>query len=181
MIVQRAPHVRLVSASEQVSPPATLEQAFRMHVRYVGKIAFRILGRDEEVDDVVQDVFLAAFKGLRALREPDAIKGWLATVTVRVATRRLRRRKLRDFFGFDQHPYDDVAAEGASPEQRAVLASIYAMIDKLPISERVAWTLRHVEGMALEEVASACACSLATAKRRIAAARQKIDQAVSDD
>lgn len=151
-----------------------------MHVRYVSAIALRILGRDDEVDDVVQDVFLAGFKGLRALREPDAIKGWLATVTVRVATRRLRRRKLRGLFGLDERQYDDVAAEGASPEQRALLASVYRVIDELPVRERVAWTLRHVEGMALEEVARACGCSLATAKRRITAAHDKIDQAVCD-
>jgi RNA polymerase sigma-70 factor, ECF subfamily len=179
--VQRAPHVRLLPpAGQEVGPPATLEQAFRMHVRYVSAIALRVLGRDDEVDDVVQDVFLAAFKGLRSLREAHAIKGWLATVTVRVASRRLRRRKLRGFFGLDERQYDDVAAEGASPEQRALLASVYAVIDKLPVNERVAWTLRHVEGMALEEVAKVCDCSLATAKRRIAAAHEKIDQAVSD-
>lgn len=167
-------------AGGAVSPPSTVEQAFRAHLRYVSAIALRILGRDDEVDDVVQDVFLAAFKGLRALREMDAIKGWLATVTVRVATRRLRRRKLRGFFGLDEHQYDDVAAQGASPEQRALLASVYALIDKLPVNERIAWTLRHVEGMQLDDVARACGCSLATAKRRIAAAHEKIDQAVSD-
>jgi RNA polymerase sigma-70 factor (ECF subfamily) len=37
-------------------------------------------------------------------------------------------------------------------------------------SVRIAWTLRMVEGLELAEVASACGCSLATAKRRIAAA-----------
>lgn len=181
MVVQRVPHVRLVPpAAEEMSPPATLEQAFRLHARYVSAIALRIVGRDDEVDDIVQDVFLAGFKGLRALREPQAIKGWLATVTVRVATRRLKRRKLRGLFGLDDRQYDDVAGAGASPEERALLASVYAIIDKLPVKERVAWTLRHVEGMALEEVARVCDCSLATAKRRIAAAHDKIDEALSD-
>jgi RNA polymerase sigma-70 factor (ECF subfamily) len=40
----------------------------------------------------------------------------------------------------------------------------------------VAWTLRHVEGESLEEVAVLCDCSLATAKRRIASAHEKIKQ-----
>jgi RNA polymerase sigma-70 factor (ECF subfamily) len=167
-------------AGQDISPPETLEQAFRTHVRYVAAIALRILGRDDEVDDVVQDVFLAAFKGLRSLREPAAIKYWLATVTVRVATRRLRRRKLRGWLGLDERQYDGVAADSASPEQRALLSAVYAIIDKLPVNERIAWTLRHVEGMALEEVAQVCRCSLATAKRRIAAAHDQIDRAVSD-
>ena len=64
----------------------------------VARIASRILGRDnEEVDDLVQDVFAEAATGLARLRDTSAgsLKGWLATVTVRVATRRLRARRLR--------------------------------------------------------------------------------------
>jgi RNA polymerase sigma-70 factor (ECF subfamily) len=55
------------------------------------------------------------------------------------------------------------------------------VLDELPAAERLAWTLRHVEGERLEQVARQCGCSLATAKRRIAAAQDAIEQAVSDD
>lgn len=48
------------------------------------------------------------------------------------------------------------------------------MLESLPLEERLAWSLRHVEGHALEEVAAACDCSLATAKRRIAAAEANV-------
>jgi RNA polymerase sigma-70 factor (ECF subfamily) len=54
------------------------------------------------------------------------------------------------------------------------LAKVYAVLDALPSDERVAWSLRHVEGERLERVAELCGCSLATAKRRIAAAHQRI-------
>ena len=45
-----------------------------------------------EVDDLVQDVFVEVLRGLKRLREPAAFKGWLAQITVRTATRRLRQR-----------------------------------------------------------------------------------------
>ncbi len=167
-------------AGSEPAPPPSLEAAFRLYVRYVGAIALKVLGREEDVDDVVQDVFLIAWKGLRTLRDADAAKQWLGTVTVRVASRRLRVRRLRAFFGLDERAYQDVAAPGASPEQRALLASVYAALDRVPVAERVAWTLRHVEGMELVEVAAACRCSLATAKRRIAAARAKLDKELGD-
>jgi RNA polymerase sigma-70 factor (ECF subfamily) len=166
---------------EATSEPLTLDGAFRRYASYVGAIALKILGRDAEVDDVVQDVFLIAYKGLGSLRDEGVIKHWLGTVAVRVASRRLRIRRLRSFFGLGERDYDDVAAPGATPEQRALLASIYAILDTLPVNDRLAWTLRNVEGMDLQTVAEMCNCSLATAKRRIAAAAAIIDKALADE
>ena len=62
--------------------PAAL---FRRYAAYVATCAHRLLGADDELDDVVQEVFLVALRGLRGLRDPEAIRGWLATVTVRRA------------------------------------------------------------------------------------------------
>ena len=49
-------------------PPLALDAAFRVYAPYVAAIAFKLLGRDHEVDDVVQDVFLAGHRGLASLR-----------------------------------------------------------------------------------------------------------------
>jgi RNA polymerase sigma-70 factor (ECF subfamily) len=176
-----ASHLRVVSPRPETHGAPTLEVAFRRYASYVGAIALKILGRDSEVDDVVQDVFLVAFKGLRALRDEGAIKHWLGTVTVRVASKRLRVRRLRAFFGLGERDYDDVAAPGATPEQRALLASVYAILDTLPVNDRLAWTLRVVEGLDLQTVAQMCNCSLATVKRRVAAAAAIIDRAIADE
>jgi RNA polymerase sigma-70 factor (ECF subfamily) len=141
----------------------------------------RLLGRDDEVEDVVQDVFLIALNGLSQVREPGALRAWLATVTVRVSRERLRLRRLKSFLRFDDTPtYEDVAAPGASPEERALLAQVYAILDALPVNERIAWTLRYIEGQPLADVAALVGCSLATAKRRIAAAHNVIDRSVAD-
>jgi RNA polymerase sigma-70 factor (ECF subfamily) len=50
----------------------------------------------------------------------------------------------------------------------------------LPTAERIAWSLRTIEGLTLPAVAAACGCSLATAKRRIAAARAAIADHVGE-
>ena len=180
-----APHLRLVPPpspdGQAPSSPTDFEAIFRQHARYVAAIALRVLGRDDEIDDVVQDVFLAAMKELGALRSPGALKGWLATVTVRHAMRRLRRRRLRRFLRLDRGQGHEVAAPGATPEQRALLVRVYGMLDRLPVPERVAWTLRHLEGEQVDAVAQLCGCSLATAKRRIAAAHEAIERMIGDD
>src|SRR3954447_14241879 len=86
---------------EQRSERTDASSIFRRYSPYVAAIALRLLGRDDDVDDVVQDVFLASLRGLTALRDPAAIRGWLATVTVRTTRRRLRMRRLRAMVGLD--------------------------------------------------------------------------------
>ncbi len=163
------------------APAEGLDALFRRYAPYVARVALRILGRSDEVDDLVQDVFLAAHRGLGRLREPAAVKGWLATVAVRSARRRLRARRLRAFFGLDRPAdYAEVADGAASPETRALLARLYRVLDGLPAAERIAWALRHVEGERLDRVALLCGCSLATAKRRVAAAQATLEREVSD-
>lgn len=159
----------------RVQEAEALDQFFRRYASYVAKIGHRLLGRDDEVDDLVQDVFLAAHRGIRSLREVDAIKGWLATVAVRKCRRRLRARRMRVFLRIDaDSDYNEVADESATPEQRAMLAAVYRTLDALPANQRIAWSLRYVEGEKLERVAELCGCSLATAKRRIKAAHETI-------
>jgi RNA polymerase sigma-70 factor, ECF subfamily len=158
----------------------SLDGAFRRYAGYVAAVATRLLGRDDEVNDVVQDVFVAALTGLESLREPAAVKSWLATLTVRIASRKLRLRRLKSWVGLDRCVgYHGLVSEGASPEQRALLAHVYSLLDQMPVGPRVAWTLRHVEGHELEAIAQLCNCSLATAKRRIAAAHEALNAAVS--
>src|SRR6476660_7855481 len=81
-------------ADEAPRSELDLERAFRLYASYVAAVALRLLGRNDEVDDVIQEVFLNAIKGLGQLHDPEAIRGWLATVTVRVASRQLARRRL---------------------------------------------------------------------------------------
>ena len=159
---------------------APVELLFRRYSPYVATIAMRLLGRDDEVDDVVQDVFLAAFRGFGALADPNATKGWLATVTVRTVRRRLRARRLRGFLRLDAMPeYEDVAAPGASSEERALLARVYRALDGVPADHRIAWALRHIEGESLGSVAQLCGCSLATAKRWITSTHAIVAKAVA--
>jgi RNA polymerase sigma-70 factor (ECF subfamily) len=164
------------------APVSLVQQAFREHAAFVAKMAHRLTGRSQEVDDIVQDVFIVAVRGAGALRDPTALRHWLATITVRVARKRLRTLRLRRFCGVDDAPeYERVAAPGATPEDQALLTRVFEILDTVSVNHRVAWSLRHVEGYDLEVVAELCGCSLATAKRWIGAAHAKLEAEVNDD
>jgi RNA polymerase sigma-70 factor, ECF subfamily len=189
-ILNRVSLMALAEVRRPASPPSrpTLarspqpaQQAFREHAAFVAGLAHRLTGRSDEVDDIVQDVFVVAVRGLGALRDPDAVRPWLATIAVRVIRRRLRALRLRRWCGLDDAPeYESVAANDASPEDRALLGRIYALLDGMSADHRVAWCLRHVHGYELEMVAELCGCSLATAKRWIASAHAELQSGVND-
>lgn len=176
----------LVDPDEEAAASACadldLDTAFRLHSRYVAGIALRLLGRESDVDDVVQDVFLSAIRGLSQLRDPGAVRGWLATVTVRVARRRLKMRRLRAMIGLDEaHDYRELAVPGTRAEDRVFLARVYAALDGVPADHRIAWVLRHVAGEDLDTIAKKCGSSLATVKRHIANAHAAVEELVHDE
>lgn len=169
--------LHVVRGAEGAAGDTPLDALYRAESRYVAHLALKVLGRDVEVDDVVQDVFVAAAGALGRLKEPRALHAWLGTVTVRVARRRLFARRVLALFGLDPQPeYGELADPQAGPEQRLQLARLYRALDELPAQHRLAWSLRHVQGEPLDEVARLCECSLATAKRRIAAAETALEE-----
>ena len=174
---------RVVPASQDGPPPAAAEptaipsfdQLYKENWRYVASIAERLLLRRDDVKDIVQEVFLRAYRGLAQIENAAAVKGWLATITVRAVTDRLRRRKWQQALMLEQaSSVDDIPTPAAGPEEMAELRAVYAALNRLPVKERVAWTLRYVDQEPLEVVANLCGCSLATAKRRIASAQEKL-------
>lgn len=76
-------------AHDADAPPQSVDEVYRQCAAYVATIGLRLLGRPDEVEDFVQDVFLEVRRDFSRLRDRAALRGWLATIAVRVAHRRL--------------------------------------------------------------------------------------------
>jgi RNA polymerase sigma-70 factor (ECF subfamily) len=175
-VTRPVPYLALVPEPAHEDGPVEFDRLFTRYSGYVANIAARLLGRDDhEVDDVVQDVFIIASRQLDDIRGMAAAKPWLGTVTVRVVARRRRFRRWRRLFS-DDAELPDVPSTGVSPADKALLAQVYRVLDKVPEVNRTAWLLRHIEGEPLESVAELCGCGLSTAKRRITAAQVQLDE-----
>jgi RNA polymerase sigma-70 factor (ECF subfamily) len=159
-----------------------LEHVIRAHSTYVARLAYRVLGRDDEVNDLVQDVFVAYLRFHRSIREQDAVKGWLATTVIRMAHKRLRARRfrLKVWLGLETDDRrHDPPAPGLSSDDRAAFMSLHRALDRVPPKARIAWVLRYLEQEQLEDVARLCGCSLATTKRRIKLAHGVVQRALA--
>lgn len=144
------------------------------HAPYVRRVLLRVLGRDGEFDDALQEVFVRALSSLHRLDDPSRVRAWLASIAVVTAKDVIRRRKRRSWLRyFTPERVPEVASAGASNEAREELRAVYAILDEMNADERIVFALRFIEKMTLEEVADACGVSLATGKRRLKRAREE--------
>jgi RNA polymerase sigma-70 factor (ECF subfamily) len=146
----------------------------RFYDRYtdlVSRIMARVVGVDDDLPDLIHEAFMRALKGISGLRDAEAITTWMTQVATRTAVDALRRRQTRrKWFSLQPSPKPEVVTpeepEGTLDAQ-AALRSTYQILGCLPPEERAAFALRRLEGRELNDVASACRCSLATIKRRL--------------
>jgi RNA polymerase sigma-70 factor (ECF subfamily) len=148
------------------------ELLYVRHLQFVGSLLFRLLGDRADAEDAIQESFVIALDRLSTLRDPSAFRPWLAQIAVSQARRRFRRQRLLRVLGIQsgQGESSNIANVAEPDGAQTEWIALGQIVAKLAANERIAWSLRHVQGYELEEVASACACSLSTAKRRIASA-----------
>jgi len=135
----------------------------------VHRILRRSLGPDEDVEDLAQEVFMCVFQKASTLREPQALKAFVITVTAFTVRGELRRRWSRRWLR-RQRPQTGPGqlVSNRDIESREALRRFYNILDRVGTQDRTAFVLRYIEGMPLEDVATALDVSVATAKRRLA-------------
>lgn len=167
----RSPDEVLVAAACAGSHRAAALIVNRYSARVRSSLRRRIGPAD--VDDHVQDVFVRLFRLLPRLRDPRALRGFVAGVTLRMACTELRRRhRSRTSLTVT----GEVPEAGARTEARVddgapareALWRFEAILEQLSPSSRRVFVLRYVEKLELTEVAARMGISLATAKRHLA-------------
>ena len=154
---------------------------FDRYSRDVERVLFRVLGPDTELADLLQDVFVVALGSIDQVRDPRALRGWLTGIAVRKARKCIVKRqrwRLIQFFAPADVPEQEAAV--APVEVSEALRCTYEIMGQLPADERVAFALRHIDGMELTAVAAACNVSLATIKRRLARAQRTFNALASE-
>ena len=148
------------------------EMIYRRYVRLVASVAQRMLRNPSDVEDVVQETFLIAFEKIDQLGDAKAVKGWLARIAVSRVHRKFRFGRWTRLWSAAEleASLEDQASEDATPEQRTELALLDDALAAMSLALRTPWIQRHVLGHELADIATACECSLATVKRRIAEA-----------
>lgn len=162
--------VRALKAGEPWAPAAL----FNRHAPDVQRVLVRVLGIDPELQDLIQDVFLAALEGIGRLDDPDRLRSWLVGICVHIARHRIRSRRRRWWMILVPHDkLPQPIAEPVDASERETVRATYRVLDQLHPDDRIVLALRLLEGMDVMDVAEAAGVSRATIKRRIARAQAR--------
>jgi RNA polymerase sigma-70 factor, ECF subfamily len=138
--------------------PAATRELFRRHRARVHASLFRVLGSNRDMDDLLQDAFLQVFQSLRGWRAEASLSTWIDRVSVRVAfrylTQRGRRIQTDELVDDETVAIDQRTPDGARRQlARDGVRRLYAVLDELGASSRLAFTLHEIDGRPLAEVA----------------------------
>lgn len=150
------------------------DDLYRAHVVAAHRLLTRLVGPIAERDDLIQQVFLEAFRALAGFRGDAAFATWLHRIVVHVAYRHLRRQRLRPWHEIP----DDLAAPTASPEQATrdhqELARACTLLSALTPNKRIAFVLRVVEGLSLDEIGALVGANAPAVGQRVKHAQREL-------
>jgi RNA polymerase sigma-70 factor (ECF subfamily) len=157
------------------------EAAFHELVdRYAGQlyaVAYSVLGNSADAEDVVQETFTGAFKGLAGFRGQASVKTWLLRILMRQAAYSRRRMKLRPALFEDPETMVAPRSELAAPSAMLDVdrhVDVRAMLETLSREHREVMVLREFEGLSYEEMAQALGIPRGTVESRLHRARQEL-------
>jgi RNA polymerase sigma-70 factor, ECF subfamily len=157
--------------------PSAFDRLVEIHQDRVARLAYRLLGWPDDVDDVVQEVFLAAMKNLRTFRGQAQLSTWLAAITLN-ACRSHRRRRFLQTAGLHRlfaRPAPAPGAAASAPAQDAEqLEKVRQAVRRLPLKYREVVVLRYLEEMPVGEVGRALGVSENVVSVRLNRARARL-------
>ena len=172
--------VRRAQAGEE----AAFEELIRHHQQRVFGLVNGILRRRDDVEDVVQQVFLKVFISLKRFDQRSAFSTWLYKISVNECWDYLRKRKVRpltyeaDLSEDQVSRLDGVASAENPPEDPGQLAEardlLERMLDKLPEEDRQLLMLKEVEGFSVQELAEMLNLNVNTVKVRLFRSRARL-------
>jgi RNA polymerase sigma-70 factor (ECF subfamily) len=150
------------------------EQLVLRHQRYAFNLAYRVLGDYAEAEDVTQEAFVRVWRGLSGFRGQARFTTWLYRIVHNLCLNRLPglRREL-----LQTEPLEEVLADSdPSPadlfDVREQMAFLHAQLDRLPEKYRLVLTLRYLQHLSYDEIATALEVPMGTVKTHIHRARQ---------
>lgn len=165
------------------------KQAFGVLVEKYNKKLFRLLSRmvrdQSEIEDIVQDSFIKAYRAINNFRGDSAFYTWLYRIGVNTAKNHLmalsrRPKAMNDVELEDIENFDDAGdlRSYETPESalmaKEIAATVNETIEQLPEELKSAITLREIDGLSYEEIAEIMDCPIGTVRSRIFRARESI-------
>ncbi len=175
---KRADEDKILVERAQQGDREALGELFVRHSQPVRRLLASVIGSTDELDDLVQEVFIQVYRSLPGFRGEARFSTWLHQVTVYAAYNFLRKPRRR-WIPTDPEKFSSMSGpEGQGPHSRLygarTLERLHAILDTIKPKKRIAFVLFAVEGHSVSEVAEMVGAPVPTVKSRIWFARREL-------
>lgn len=151
-------------------------QLYRQYADDVYRLARQFVYGDAEAEEVLQEVFISAFKYIDRFRGHSRLKTWLYRITVNRALKRRRWWSRRRETPEDGHSHR--LSSGIGPERTAAgresLGAVEALLERIEVRKRTVLMLHEVEGLDTRQIAEVLDCPRSTVLTRLSRARHEL-------
>lgn len=167
-------------------------EVYKNHYKAIYNYALRLSCHPQDACDIAQETFLIAFEKMNSLKNEEAITGWLRTICYH----QFIDQKRRDKYLVEVDDWEQLEKEGEllqayvpQPEYEVIVSEeikdlqngcFLAMVRKLTLNQRIAFSLVDMYGMKIEAVADILQISVSAAKGLLYRARMNIDSFFAD-
>jgi len=137
-------------------------------VRYL----YRLTGNYETAQDLAQETFIQAYKGILKTNSELRLKAWLYRIATNNARQYYRRRKLLSFIPFTDSRISEVPDVKNQLDSAVEKVAIQETLNKVPAEQRVCIVLHFVEGLKYREIAETLGISEDAVRKRVARGKQ---------
>ncbi len=151
---------------------------YAQHKRRVYGTVHHIVGYCDEIDDIVQTIFLQIHRSLPRYKGQSKLSTWIYRISVNVSLQYIRKRKRRRVFlrfTSDNSEFERAGNDVRGQyDEREVMKRLYELLDTLSDKKRTVFVLHELDGLALEDVAEVCSIPVNTVRSRLHAARREL-------
>jgi RNA polymerase sigma-70 factor, ECF subfamily len=154
-------------------------QLVRQEQQRICQLVFRIVQRREDVDDLVQEIFLLLYRKIGGFRSESSFSTWLTRLAINECRRVLRRRRFSRLLFGDEWEQQAPAGEGSALrllEEEEEHQTLRRALSELPEKLRLVVILRYFEAIPCEEIAAVLDCKVGTVRSRLFHARQRLKE-----
>ena len=146
----------------------SFEKLLKKYVPTVYNTAYSIIGNNNDIDDIVQEVFIKVYNSIADFKQKSSFKTWLYRITVNKCYDMLRKNKIRKTVPIEETLLLKNSDKADSSDKAQELLNMLLPKDRAII------TLKELEGFTYKEISKTLKCSVASVKVRLFRARREL-------
>ena len=153
---------------------AAQRELFQAQKQSVHHALFRVLGSNRELEDLLQDSFVAIFRALPSFRGDSTLARWCQTIAMRTAYATIAKRRPAVLELVEEHVADPTSGCPARDARADAVRRLYGALDRIEAKQRIAYALFVIDGRTLDEVAELTDSTVLAVKTRVWRARREL-------